>query len=339
MYRELNTKEKYEFFNLLYSYVKSQVPILTALNFIAKRSSSSYLRTISKLIVNEISSGTTLIQVFEKFKPIFGNIYSTLLISGESVGKLEAVLSRILHLLKRKIDFQSKVTSALTYPAVIVNMLILSVCLYNFFVIPFMEKILAKEAVDTAHMAILAAIKTGLIIAFLDFAFLFLANPGKAIGKLFINIILAFVPKARRLAALLYWAEFFLVFSTSYEAGASMVTACELAASTMEQPEMKGQLNKLSGYILNGSTLTQAFINIDVIPSEYISLIAAGEETGELHKTFDTIIADIDTQVDTYINVLTKTLEPLIILLIGIVIAKISASLYIRMNNAFTSAM
>lgn len=339
MYRELKEKEKYEFFNLLYAYIKSQTPILNAFDFISKRSSSPYLRRISTFMFNEIATGTSLTQVFEKFRPIFGNIYSTLVISGERTGKLETVLLRILHLLKRKMDLRSKLMSSFAYPAFLLNMMVLVLCLYKFYLMPFMTAALARESINYTDMALNAAGKT-LLLFLLIYAFIFFLFKTKNIlSRIIIGILSFIVPKFREFIENLYWSEYFLVFSTAYESGASMITTCELADSVVELPRLKKKLSDLRRYISNGSSVTKSFASMNILPPEYISLIAAGEETGALARTMDSIITDIDARTDLWLKMFTKILEPACMLIIGVILGKILASFYTWMFSAIGSAM
>ncbi len=324
----LTTKEKREFFNSLFVLYKSGIPMVDAMKRLSDKAKSHCVSDMSKYIYKDLMRGTPFDRAVKKFEKSLGKVYTGLLISGDKSGKLIVVLSRIQNLLQKENHIKNKVLAALTYPAIVMVMVIAVSCLFAFFVFPMLD---GGGQVNIMIQAFSALIKTGIVFAIIIGILVFLKKihfVDKRLIPALINL-----PKIGEIVQSANLANFFLVMSVAYDGGLSAVETLELASETIKQPDIKQKLRRSLRHLMDGKEFSASLTMEDALPDDYIASIATGETTGELDKALAEIIDEIDESTELAINSFSQLLQPVMLIFAGIVVGALLVACYGKMYS------
>lgn len=325
----LTSKEKREFFNSFFVYYKSGIPVVDSMKKICERAKSPSVEYISGLIYKELSKGQPFDKVMRRYEKSFGKVNTGLLISGERAGKLVAVLSRIQVLLQNENKIKNRVISAMTYPAIIFVMSIFVICLFLFFVFPVLD---GRGQVNMLTQAFSALIKTGIVFGIL-IALLVYAKKVHFVDKTLIPS-LTNLPKIGDIVKSANLANFFLVMSVAYDGGLSAVEMVELASETIKQSDVRQKLRRSVKHLEQGKEISTALALEDAMPQDYIATIATGETTGELDKSLNGIIEEIDETTELAISAFSQIIQPFMLVIAAIVVGALLVQCYSKMYSS-----
>lgn len=128
-------KEKLEFFNSFYHMFKSGLSIMLIFEAIKQESRNKKIKGLCSIILRNIDKGLSLKEAFKGHEQILGVAYSSLLVAGESSGKLDKTISKIIANIKREEEFKLNIISALSYPVMILMLAIAVFFFFKFFVL------------------------------------------------------------------------------------------------------------------------------------------------------------------------------------------------------------
>ena len=319
----LNAKEKKDFINSLFIYYKSGIPLIDSIKKISDKTTLPRLKATTKEIYKELTKGKPFNEVFIRYEKHFGRVIVGLLISGEQSGKLIKVLIRIKELLQKQNQIRQKIISALTYPAILLLMAMMVLCIFYFFVFPMIE---GRGQVNVVTQAISFAVKTAVIFGILIAAIIY-AHKTHFVDKKLIPS-LSNMPMIGDVIKSANYANFFLVMLVSYEGGLSALTMLDLASETIKQSDIKKKMRQAMKYVMDGNDISNSLTRSDALPEEYIATIASGETSGELDKALTEIITEIDENTDSIISRLSKALEPTVMIVMGIIICILLVQVY-----------
>ena len=325
----LTTKEKRDFFNSFFVYYKSGIPIVDSIKKISEKAKSSKIKNIAKAIYRDLSKGQPFDRAVRKFETSFGKVNTGLLVSGEKSGKLVVVLSRIQVLLQKENHVKNKVLAALTYPAIIVIMIIAVSCLFLFFVFPRMD---GGTDVNIWTLAITALIKTAIVFGIIFGIFIY-AKKAHFVDKKLIPSLIN-MPKVGEVIKSANLANFFLVMSVAYDGGLSATEMLELSAETIKQPDIRQKLKRSVKHLTAGKEISASLTMEDALPEEYIAAIATGETTGELDKALAGIIDEIDESTELAISAFGQILQPVTLVIAAIAVGILLVTCYGKMYSS-----
>ena len=319
----LSAKEKKDFINSLFIYYKSGIPLIDSIKKISDKTTLPGLKATTREIYKELSRGKPFNDVMIRYEKHFGRVIVGLLISGEQSGKLIKVLIRVKELLQKQNQIRQKIISALTYPAMLILMAMVVLCIFYFFVFPMLE---GGGQVNILTQAISFVIKTSILFGIL-FAIIIFAHKTHFVDKKLIPSLSNF-PVIGDMVKSANYANFFLVMLVSYEGGLSAAAMLDLASETIKQSETKKKMRQALKHVMDGSDISNSLTITDAMPEEYIAAIAEGEASGELDKALTEIINEIDENTDNIIGRLSKLIEPTVMVVMGIIICIILVQVY-----------
>ena len=276
-----------------------------------------------------IENGSTFAEsITNIYGKTFGNVYTTLVKTGEDSGELDITLDRMLTLLRKQEAIKSKVVNASIYPGVLLAMMFGLLVLFAKFVFPTFAGLMEYNGADVPLMA-QAVMGTMNFIG--NFWWMILIGIGavgyismsffKNIGlKRWIDSVLLKIPVLSQFVEFINLSNFMTVLQISYDAGIPIVPCLKLANNTVGSVVIKDRVNNAVKLMQKGSKLTDAFQRTQAIPDSLISMISAGENSGTLGKMFKDAAEVIDKRVDMALEALTRLFEPTIMVILGIVV-------------------
>jgi type IV pilus assembly protein PilC len=317
--------------------VKANVPLVKALETSITQADNKRFKEILKQIEKDVNGGKSFAKSLAKHDHIFDKLYIHLVEVGELAGILDDILFRLSSYMEKRYSLKQKVRTALAYPTLVVAVAIGAVLFLMFFIVPtFADMYKSFNAQLPAPTRIVLSISQGLINYF-PYILIGVAGFGYGI-RIFVSH-----PRGRYLTDRLKLRTPF--FGTIYQK-TIMTRFCQtlgtLLKSGINLVEALTILEKASGNLLlikatkemkrsvkKGGSLTKSLKKLKVFPVMVIQMISVGEETSELDNMLLHIASLYDEETDIAVESLTSIIEPILIVVLGIVLGAIIVAMYL----------
>lgn len=330
----LSIQEKKQFFNAFYSLYKSGHSTLEIFNSIYNSTPNQKIKSICAKILQGIKKGCTLKEAMEPCSPALSKAYTTLVVAGDESGKLEETLSGITKNILTQEKVKNEVISKITYPIIIFCLAIFIAILFKSLIFEiFNTKILATE---TSTIFIIIKFCVQIIITYgLLGGIIFALYKNKSFTQKLISKLTSIKPFKNLILDYTY-SNYFSVLSLAYSAGLSLSEALYISSTVVTLPEITKQLNQVAPRVQQGCELTTA-LGATMLFSDYAtSEISTGEKSGELDKTLAAVAYDYETKLKVSLDVMLKFLEPLMIILVGIITIIVLVFGFNQISEMFT---
>lgn len=324
-----SVKEKLDFFSNFEALYKSGTPLLEIFDIISSSAISKNVRTVGYRISEEIRNGHSLKSAMTPFALVLGKEYTALICAGEKSGKLNEVLFDIVKSIKTEQEIKDKVVSAVTYPACVFTFAIIIFIFFKTFIFKMFEKMSEGMSQETMiSLLIMSLIKVAVIVLILAVVVFFVIKSKILNAKL--KKILFSLPIFSKLYEEFSFQNFFTILSLAYDSGIPTVDAVALAVGGMKIDDIRIKLHKSVKMLSSGSEITTALMVSGVFSKFAISQISTGEKTGELGKMLKMVAKDYERKLEVQIGIITKLIEPFILVFVGILVAYIIYSAYTK---------
>lgn len=332
---KIPNKEIFLFTRQLSSLIESGINIIESLHTISNQTRNKYLKAILRGVIDNVKDGKSLSQSLASFPYLFSNLYSSMIRAGEVSGDLNNTLRRLADFLEKEEEFKNSLRTALTYPFFIFIVGTLTVFVLLGFVIP-------RLVTMFADMGQVLPLPTRILIGTSNFIH-------KHIWLIFIITIL-FIFFLRRLfrspQGRTYWDLFKLklaifgqlilkteisrlmrTLSLLLSSGIPITSSLEISTSIVENQILKSEIRKIKEEISSGLSLSHSLKGSKFFPEFVTNIVAIGEETGSLDKALMRIADDYEGEVDRSLKVFARLLEPITILVMGLIVGFIVLSM------------
>jgi type IV pilus assembly protein PilC len=316
--------------------IRAGVPILPALEMLTKSQKNLAFRSQLESVSQRVRTGQSPSEAFES-QGGFPPIYTTTLLAGERSGHLEDVLARYLSFQRISLTFRKKLTASMFYPALLVIMVLSMFIFLITFVVPRFGQLYDQIG---GH---LPALTTFLLALGKNFqAYILYAIPVIALisyglwrwgrtesGSNRIDRIRLKMPIFGNIWLKYQVAQFSRTFSTLLEGGMPPVPSLETAARSISSRIIAKAVRTGVGSVREGKSLSQALIKTKVFPELATSMIEVGESTGALPQMLNSVAEFFEEDVQTALTAALSLIEPLILVVMGVVVVTIMIALYL----------
>ncbi len=333
--RRIPHKDIVLFTHQLLTLIESGVNIINALNSVSNQMPNKYLRVILNEVISKIKDGKTLSASLAGYPGIFSELYTSMILSGEVGGKLELVLRHLADFLEKEEEFKNSLRAALVYPIFVFVVGVSTVVILLTFVIP-------RLVTMFQDMGQSLPLPTQVLIAVSGF----LRNYGWIILAIFFVFIFLLQRIKRTVQGRFYWDSFKLklalwgeiilkteisrlmrTLSLLLSSGITIVRSLEISRSIIANQVLRSEIQRFKEEIINGANFSRSLKTSRFFPEFVTNIVSIGEETGSLEKSLLRIANDYEKEVDRILKTLARMLEPLIILIIGVVVGFIVLSM------------
>jgi len=333
--KKFSNKDIVLFTTKLSTLLDSGVDIIKALDIVSAQSSDRRLKAILGEVKSKIKDGQSLSDSLAAFPNLFSGLYTSMVHTGEASGNLNDVLKRLANFLEKEEEFKNNLLASLVYPAFVLAVGILTVWALLVFVIPRLAAMF-EDMGQALPLPTRILIETSaffrnfwwLIIASIVILIFFLRRLyATAPGKLMLD---NFKLKAAVLGPITLktsLSRLTRTLSLLISSGIPISPALEISALTIDNQIIRTDLKKFRGLISDGASLSEALKTSDIFPDFMVSIVRIGEETGALEKSLLRIADDYEKDVDRTLKTLTQLLEPVIILIMGLIVGFIVISM------------
>jgi len=338
-------KEKVFLIKQLTFMLEAGLPILQALEVLVEQAKYPGLENKLKKVYFDVKGGLPLATSFAKQDVIFDEIQISLIESGEKSGNLVEVMQQIAIDIEKKHKLKSKVKNAMIYPVVIVLTAIVVMIVLVIYMVPAVVELyqdLGAENKIPLVTRILVSISDfftsphGLIISILillgmilGYRILYTSQGGrKLIDKFYLKM-----PILGVLITNIQVVDMTRMLSMLLKSGIPIIEAMYSTAGALSNIHYSNALLVSSEKVSKGSALSVSLARFDVIPSIVVKMIATGEDTGSLDKILHDLSSFYENEVNEMTANLTSLIEPLLLLIVGGMVAFLAIAVYFPIYN------
>lgn len=335
--RRVPTRDIVVFTRQFATMVNSGLPLVQALDILAKQTENPQLAETTKQVVYDVESGHTLADALEKHPKVFTQLYVNMVAAGEAGGILDTIMLRLATFLEKNDAIVRKVKGAMVYPGVIFSVAGICIAVLLIFVIPTFQTMFASVGVPLPLPTrvvigisdILQNFWHVIIVATVIAVFLTRAYYGTDNGRLVIDRMMLQAPVLGDLLRKSSVSRFTRTLGTLLASGVSILDGLEITARTAGNRVIHDAVMESRGSIAGGDTIAGPLEKSDVFPPMVTSMIAVGEATGGLDEMLSKIADFYDDEVDTAVSTLLSLLEPIMIVFLGVIVGGMIVAMYL----------
>lgn len=317
---------------------------VSALRIFRLLSSETEKRTLALKLTNiadDLQAGSSISAALAKHPKIFSAFYVSMIKAGEESGKLDSTFGYLADYLDRTYELVTKARGALIYPSFVIFTFVVVMVLMFVVVIPKISIILAESGQEIPiYTKIVLGISNGLVnygifvaigLVILGYVgFRYVRTPS---GRIVFDQFKLSIPYLSTLFRKLYLARLADNMNTMLLSGIPMIRALELTSDVIDNQIYKAIMAKAVEDVKSGKPVSEALSGNKEIPGIMTQMIKVGEETGELGNILKTVSNFYTREVKTAVDALVDLIEPLMIVMLGLGVAFLLASVLVPIYN------
>ena len=304
------------------------LPLVESLNALIEQIDNLKLKRILTSVRDRVNEGMSLADAMRQSSRVFTDLYVNMIRAGESSGTLELVLKRLSDYLESQAKLRNKIFATLTYPVIMLFLMIGVIAILFIFVIPQITTIFQES--DQA-----LPIYTAVLIEVSEFAkdywWLVAAMMGAAYygfhrwtltpgGRRRFDAFKLRVPLFGKIVRMVAISRFSKTLSTLLASGVNVLMSFDIVQNIVGNKVIEEAIADARESISEGASIAEPLRRSGVFPPIVLHMIAIGEKSGELEAMLLKVSDAYDNEVETVVTSLTAMLEPLmIVVMAGIV--------------------
>ncbi len=317
--------------------ISAGIPLLEALEILEEQAEDKGFKLALGRIIDKVRAGTDLSEAISDYPKIFTRIYVNMVKAGEAGGQLDGILNRLSEYMEAAEELKREIKSAMTYP-------VISLCLIFAIVAGLMVGIVPKfkEIFLTLNVELPPPTK------FLLWASDFLVNEAAIWVSALVVTIVGFIVWKKTDTGARQWdwlmlrvpifgplfrkvaiSRFARTFATLIQSGVPILGALEIVAATAGNRIVEEAVLKARESVRQGNTLGEPLGKGNVFPPMVTRMIAIGERAGALETLLVKISEFYDGEVKATVAALTSLIEPLLIMVMGLVVGGIVLAIFL----------
>lgn len=297
-----------------------------------------------RAIKEDLEEGATLAETLQKYPRTFDATYCAVIAAGETSANLPEMFSRLAEIIGKRRALRNKVLGAMAYPALLTLLCIAQVCVLLFFVLPRFGEMFNSLSVplpaSTKFMLDLADALTTywpvLAGAAIGGVFLIAFLVGTVSGRQWCSNVQIKIPFVGRLASGLIQGQLFRSLGMLLEARVSVLESLDLARRTTKNEEFQRLFDSVEQAVTSGNSFSDALERSRLIDPAICQAVRTGEESGSLGSSMSYAADVLDEDNTELVNTVTKLLEPMIIILMGVIVGAVAISLFMPLFDITT---
>ncbi len=320
--------------------LKANIPLVEAIGIAADQTENAALKEAFSDIRNQVNEGGTLHKALLKYPGMFNKVYVSMCEAGEMSGTLDVILIRLAEFTESQSELQAKLKSAMTYPIIMLSFMTLLVGGLFVFMIPQMKAIfednedLELPALSKAVFAtsdFLLAYWMFIVASFVVGVFLFLLWKKSPSGSVTWDAVVLKFPVFGNLIRMVSVARLTRTLATLLDGGVPMLNAMSIVRNVVDNETLAVALDDARDNISEGESIAGPLKRSGQFPPIVIHMVNIGEKTGELESMLTQVSDSYDFQVRNKVDSFTSILEPVMLVLMGLIVAVIVFSVVLPM--------
>ena len=318
--------------------MKAGVPLLQAFDIVGRGATNPRLTKLLGDIRADVETGTSLSAAFRKHPMHFDALYCNLVEAGEAGGILEQLLERLAIYQEKTLAIKSKIKSALMYPIAVLVVAFLVVVIIMIKVIPAFKEVFSSFGADLPAPTLLVIAMSEFFVAWWPVVFGLIAGGGYMFMQtwkrsvkmqMVMDRLMLRIPVFGALINKSVIARWTRTLSTMFAAGVPLVEALDSVGGASGNAVYGEATQKIQRDVSTGSALTTAMQSTGVFPNMVIQMASIGEESGSLDHMLGKAAEFYEEEVDDMVKGLSSLMEPIIIVILGVLIGGIVVAMYL----------
>ena len=312
------------------------VPLLECIEILRQQPYSTYFKSILQVISEDVKGGAMLSEAIDKHKKIFPDFFRSMVHVGEASGKLDTVFVSLADYYESDAAIKRKVKSALAYPMILAMMTVGIVIIMLAFVVPTFRETLSSLELEPEGITLIVYNISDFLLEWWQLLIAFIIIIGGAIflflrtktGKRAFDVFKVKCPMIKRIQINLITARFARAFSLLLGSGMDMATALDKVSIILGNSYFEERFNEAAEDVRNGVSLTNAFQKQNLFPQMLVQMVSVGERTASMEDVLGRSCVFFDEQVASSLNALTSKIQPVMMVIMGLVIGILFIAVY-----------
>jgi type IV pilus assembly protein PilC len=337
----VSTREFLVFNQELATLLKAGMPLVQSLDILRRRVTNPVFKSVLDDVQERVRAGSSMSEAFEAHGTLFPGVYTASLLAGEKSGNLEQVIRRYVAYVKVVATVRRKTVSALVYPAIL---LLLSMVVVSIIVLRVVPEFGAFYAQYDRELPL----STRMIVAVSDFVrgyfvLLVAGIVGAAVAlwawfqqpvqRERLDRLVLQLPGIGPIARKFSTSQAARTLATLLGGGIPLVNAIDVAARSIKNRYFARELQVAGQHVREGRALAAAMQDSGAFADVAVKMVEVGESTGALQEMLNSLADFYDEEIDTNLGRFITIVEPLLLVIMGIVIAGLLLSLYMPLFN------
>jgi type IV pilus assembly protein PilC len=320
--------------------IEAGLNVVGSLVILEQQTEDMYFASVVRELRADVEGGLLLSQALARHPKIFDRLYVSMVEAGEAAGILDTVLDRVAYQIEKATQLKRRVKGAMMYPTMVLMFATLVLVGLLMFLVPVFVRIFAtlggtlptltQYVVDVSNV-----LRNNWYILFPGFfALLFGIRRFKRTEQgrqIWDRIKLKIPMKIGDVVTKIVMARFSRTLSTLVAAGVDIIKSLEITGQTAGNWVIESALADVRAKVHQGVPIAQPLIENEIFPPMVSQMVKIGEETGELEKMLAKIADFYEDEVDAAIQTLTSIIEPVMMILVGMMVGVIVISMYLPM--------
>lgn len=314
------------------------VPMVQSFDIVGRGHANPSMQQMVLSIKNDVEGGSTLTTSLRKHPLHFDELFCNLVQAGEQAGVLETLLDKIATYKEKTESLKGKIKKALFYPVAVIAVAIIITAIIMIFVVPQFKELFSGFGADLPAFTLVvmnisdfvAAYWWAILIVAVG-SIMLAANIWKRSSRFreTVDRILLKMPVVGGILHKAALARFCRTTATMFAAGVPLVEALQSVAGATGSAVYEQAVNQMRDDVATGQSLQLAMRQQGIFPHMVIQMVAIGEESGALDDMLSKVADFYEEEVDNAVDALSSLLEPLIMVVLGVLIGGLVVALYL----------
>ena len=342
--QNVKLKDLAVFCRQFYTMLNAGVPILTCLEILSEQIENEKLRKATREVQEEVEKGGILSEAMKKHEDVYPNLLVSLVASGEASGNLDSIMLRMATHYEKENKINNKVSSAMVYPMVLSFVAVAAVVFILTYVMPTFMDIFSESGTELPWSTkLLLGMSEGIknywfilmiiVISIVMGLRIYLRTDQ---GKMISSELKLKLPVIKELNQMIIVSRFTRTLSILISSGLPLISALEMVSQVAGNKVAENALIKVKDKVMIGENLYSSMKETNVFPAMLYSMIKIGEDTGSLDDILNKTADFYDEELENTIQKSVAMIEPILIVVMGLIIGFIVVSIMLPMFDSYT---
>lgn len=324
---KVSAKQRIIFTRQFATLIGAGLPLASSLRMVAEQTEDKPTKAMIEDVLAQVEGGKTLHESFARHPDVFNKVYLSLVAAGETSGTLDISLKRLAAQQEKDANMMSKIRGAMTYPAIVLLVIVAVVVFMMVSVVPHVESLYEDLGEELPFLTQVLVGASNFVINYWwfvlvllgIFVWVFMQFKKTSVGSRWWDSFKLNVPMFNALMQRLYNARFARTAQMLLSAGVPMLDAIKISSDAMNNSILEGEMTEVASMVRSGKPLSAALKGKDYILPLLPQMAATGEESGRIDEMLGKAAQVYEEELDEKIAAISTMIEPVLMVAMALV--------------------